>query len=554
MDGSSQLTESRTHPFELPVWTDRVSARDDSKRLLIPDSLALRLLPADQKSLFRAFGSGEAATPRHTLIHAAFEEFARRQPGAAAVRHGQTAISYGQLDAEANRLARILAAHGVGRGDAVALFLERSIAMVVGILATLKLGAAYVPQHVGVSPPSMLSHISDATKSRVILTLSAMADQIPVADGQTVLAIDTIMRQPAASPDGTQPPFRHTRPGDRCFILFTSGTTGTPNGVQVTHRNLCNILQTAPGDLGIRPGMKVAQLLSIAFDMAAWEILGCLSNGGTLLIRGRSIQETAEQADVLIATPSILSSLDADRCRDVKVVAVAGEPCPRPLADAWGRFCTFYNSCGPTETTIINTAECHYPAKPTLSIGRPTPNNTVYILDDHLNPCPIGEVGEMWAGGDCVSGGYLGNDALNAERYRPDPFLGGGRMMFRTRDLGRWTADGELEHFGRVDDQVKVRGFRVELDSVSAVLEGVAGCRRAATLKFDDRTLVSFVSPATVDIGLAEKAVAEHLPYYCAPALILALDTLPKTPRGKIDKRALMTMAKDYRRGIAAVA
>jgi acyl-coenzyme A synthetase/AMP-(fatty) acid ligase len=180
-----------------------------------------------------------------------------------------------------------------------------------------------------------------------------------------------------------------------------------------------------------------------------------------------------------------------------------------------------------------------------LSIGRPTPNNTVYILDEYLNPCPIGEIGEMWAGGDCVSDGYLANDPLNTERYRPDPFLGGGRRMFRTRDLGRWTADGELEHFGRVDDQVKIRGFRVELDSVSAVLESVAGCCRAATLKIDDRTLVSFVSPATVDLELAARAVAERLPYYCAPAFIQPLDALPKTPRGKVDRQALVAMAKD---------
>lgn len=495
--------------------------------------------------MFRAFGSGDRVAPRHAVIHAAFAEFVGRQPNAIAVRHGEAAISYGRLDAEANRLARILTEQGVRRGDAVALSLERSIPMVVGILATLKIGAAYAPQHVGVAPPAMLSHIAKVTGSRVILTLSKFTAEIPVADSQTVLAIDTIMQAPLSAADGMAPLYEVARPGDRCFILFTSGTTGMPNGVQVTHRSLCNILQTSPGDLGIRPGTKVAQLLSIAFDMAAWEVLGCLSNGGTLLVRGDGIQETAEQADVLIATPSILSSLDERRCRSVKVVAVAGEPCPRPLADTWSRFCTFYNSCGPTETTIVNTAERHFPEKPILSIGRPTPNNTVYILDENLRPCPIGEIGEMWAGGDCVTDGYLANDTLNAERYRPDPFLGGGQNMFRTRDLGRWTADGELEHFGRIDDQVKIRGFRVELDSVSAVLEEVAGCRRAATLKLDDRTLVSFVSPATVDLALAARAVAERLPYYCSPAFILSLDALPRTPRGKIDKRTLLAMAKD---------
>ncbi|MCP4305611.1 MAG: amino acid adenylation domain-containing protein [bacterium] len=552
MDGLSQLFETDVHavshsPRSEVVFDAQRRAEDVEPELLIPPSSALRTLSPSDRRLFRVFGSGETVAPRHKTIHTGFKAFARQQPDAVAVRHRDGEISYGRLDAEAHRLATILAEHGVGRGDAVCLFLERSIPMVVGILAALKVGAAYVPQHVGVAPPTMLSHIANVTGSRVILTLSALADQVPVAAGQALLAIDNIMAQPPGN-EGQATVSALVHPDDRCFILFTSGTTGTPNGVQVTHRNVCNILQTSPGDLGIRPGMTVAQILSIAFDMAAWEILGCLSNGGMLLIREKDIQRAVEQADVVIATPSILGSLDQRRCRNVKVAAVAGEPCPRPLADTWGRFCTFYNSCGPTETTIINTAEQHYPTKPTLSIGRPTPNNTVYVLNDDMKPCAIGEAGEMWAGGDCVTGGYLANDDLTADRYRPDPFLGGGRTMFRTRDLGRWTSDGELEHLGRVDDQVKIRGFRVELDSVSTVLESVAGCRQAVTLKYDARSLVAFVSPSDVDVSQAARAVAERLPYYCEPAFILALDALPRTPRGKIDKRLLMAMAEDFQK------
>ncbi|MGB3317227.1 MAG: AMP-binding protein, partial [Albidovulum sp.] len=199
----------------------------------------------------------------------------------------------------------------------------------------------------------------------------------------------------------------------------------------------------------------------------------------------------------------------------------------------------------PTETTIINTAEPHRPDKPVLSIGRPTPNNTVYILDDDLRPLPIGATGEMWAGGDCVTMGYLSNPKLTAERYRPDPFRP-GHMMFLTRDLGRWTDTGELEHFGRVDDQVKVRGFRVELDGVSRALEAAEGCAQAVTLKYDARNLVSFISPASACPKAAERSVAEKLPYYCKPTVILPLATLPRTPRGKIDKRLLLSLAKEH--------
>jgi acyl-coenzyme A synthetase/AMP-(fatty) acid ligase len=153
----------------------------------------------------------------------------------------------------------------------------------------------------------------------------------------------------------------------------------------------------------------------------------------------------------------------------------------------------------------------------------------------------------MWAGGGCVSAGYLDNDALNAERYAPDPFLGGGRLMFRTRDRGRWTADGELEHLGRTDDQVKVRGFRVELDAVSAVLEAVPGCRAAVTLKLTDRDLVSFVAPAGLDPQRCRDAVAAALPYYCVPAAVHPLPELPMTGRGKVDRDALRRLALDLR-------
>lgn len=489
---------------------------------------------------FVNFGTGPSVEPRYPTIISAFAHFAKSHPNNVAVVCGDQQITYAALDAASNQVAHHLIAAGVQHGDMVCLYLKRSIPMVVGILAAMKVGASYVPQHLGVATTSTLQHISEITRAKVVLTLSEMKAEVPVLDGQIMYAVDEIM----ASDQVSMPVLSPAEPDDICMVLFTSGTTGTPNGVQVTHRNLCNILLTSPGDMGIKPGLRVGQILSIAFDMAAWETLGCLANGGTLVIRGRNIQETAEQVDILIATPSVLGTLDPDRCKNVKAVAVAGEPCPRPLADKWGSFCDFYNSCGPTETTIINTAILHTPQKCDLTIGKPTPNNTVYILDENLKPLPFGEKGEMWAGGDCVTAGYLGNETLTADRYRPDPFRP-GHMMFRTRDLGRWTPNGELRHCGRVDDLVKIRGFRVELDGVSRALEKTPGCLQAVTLKYDDRTLVSFVRPASVEVEQAIGSVQEALPYYCVPKIVIALDSLPKTPRGKLDKRRLLALAAE---------
>ena len=506
-------------------------------------SRAFPVLDHDQRHASAAFEHGPLVKPRFSRLHRAFEFQANAHPKAVAVEHAGRSVLYAELNRQADVIASVLIEHGVKPGDAVGLFLRRSIPMVVGILATLKAGAAYVPQDTKVAPANLLNQVIEQSKARIILTTSDQASAIPDHDGCSVLAIDRLLAEPKANIINS-PAFQRTGTDDRCFILFTSGTTGKPNGVEVTHQNVANIILTAPGDLNIRPGRKVAQLLNIGFDMAAWEILGCLTNGGTLLIRGGDMTETASRADVIIATPSILGGIDAARCRRAKTVAVAGEPCPRPLADKWAAFCTFYNSCGPTETTIVNTMKRHHPDAERLTIGRPTPNNAVYVLGEDLQPVAFGKVGVMWAGGDCVTAGYIGNPDLTAERYRPDPFLGGGRMMFNTRDLGRWTKDGELEHLGRVDDQVKIRGFRVELDSVSTIIETVDGCDKAIALKFDDRHLIAFVSPAHVKIGEAYEAMARNLPYYCKPLMVIGMDELPKTNRGKIDKRRLLDIAK----------
>lgn len=522
-----------------------------SPRLLVPpasrpadgdrfsfDQTMLVDLQSPERALFERFGQGQRQPLPHEVIHTAFEARAAEQPGAIALEHDDRQMTFGALNRQANRLATLLREQGVARGDKVALFLERSIPLIVGQLAAMKVGAAYVPQHVGVAPRAQLRHVLDAIQAKVVLTLSNFVLDIPANDSEQVIALDEFLSNDDETSDVSDIGVP-VDPDDVCFVLFTSGTTGPPNGVQVTHRNVCNVLLTEPGNLGMAPGKKVAQILSIAFDMAAWETLGSLMNGSTLLIRGRDIQATVERADIVIATPSILGSISADSCHNIEVAAVAGEPCPRPLAEKWSSFCTFYNSCGPTETTIINTAHHYQAGSGYLSIGRPTPNNTVYVLDEHKRPCRIGEVGEMWAGGDCVTAGYLDNPELTAERYAPDPFLGGGRRMFRTRDLGRWTPDGELEHYGRTDDQVKVRGFRVELDSVSSALESVDGCTAAVTLKLNSRSLAAFVQPADVDLVAARRAVAERLPYYCIPAVLEAVDELPRTDRGKVDKRSL---------------
>ncbi len=503
-------------------------------------------LSLSDQYLFQRFGQGPITRIPYRCIHHAFEANARVNPNNIAVHHLKEKISYKDLNYQANLLALELIKNGVQKGDNVGLFVQRSIPMVVGILAILKAGAAYVPQHIGLAKEEQLRYVVKSASIDIILTLSEYKDLIPVIENKKQICIDSFLKSNKNTKEQIKLPNVEVTENDVCYIIFTSGTTGDPNGVQVTHSNTCNILLTAPGNLGMRPGLKVGQILSIAFDMSVWEILGSLANGATLVIRGKNIQETVSEVDVVISTPTILSSLDIELCKNVRVAIVAGEPCPRVLAEKWSSFCAFHNSCGPTEITIINTVKRFFPTDELLTIGKPTPNNTVYVLNEDLTPCAIGEVGEMWAGGLCVTKGYINNEDLTNERYLEDPFLGQGKKMFRTRDLGRWTLDGELEHLGRTDDQVKICGFRVELDSVSSIIEKMPESKRAITLKKDNRTLISFVSPETVDSEKVKEVVGKVLPYYCVPAIVVTMKELPMTNRGKIDKRKLLNSISQY--------
>lgn len=509
--------------------------------LSIPERLRGNLTDQDQRK-FIEFGRGVDAPLPFTKIHEAILVAAATHPELTAVEHLDRNITYAELADQSAVIANRLKGLGVRPGDNVGIFLERSIEMVVGILAALRLGATYIPQDARITPTTQLSHIAKVSNAKVILSMRHLRHRLPLTYGMECLCIDEVLADSSTDSTVFQPDvFKDKDP--IAFILFTSGTTGMPNGVRVSHTNLCNILLTEPGGLGLMPGDRVAQILNISFDMSAWETLGTLSHGATLVIRGKSIQAVIPKVTHIIATPSILSTIDADANTHIKKIALAGEPCPKPLAEKWSKFADFYNCCGPTETTIINTMHLFKGDTGTLSIGGPTPNNTVYVLDDEMNPASIGEIGEMWAGGLCVSKGYLSNPKLTDERYKPDPFLGEGYFMFRTRDLGRWDDKGELEHFGRTDDQVKIKGFRIELDSISAALESTPSCDQAVTLKLDSQTLVAFTRPSGVDMDQAYKAVESLLPYYCMPKMIVTMDEFPMTPRGKINKRALTAKA-----------
>ncbi|ODA81117.1 hypothetical protein RJ55_04080 [Drechmeria coniospora] len=451
-------------------------------------------------------------------------------------------ISYGQLAERAQKLALRLRGLGVQPNQRVPLVVKRGLEMIVGIWAILSCGAQYVPLDGGVVPDSTIRHVVEQSGAEIVLCLSVTEHRLRALFPSLVpVLIDEFVTAEADDDLQSDDWLDLATPDTGCYVIYTSGTTGKPKGVDVTHRNVANLVCLSPGGLGVRPGMCVGQVLNISFDMAAWEIFSCLCNGGTLVVRGSNWEPTIQEIDVLICTPTILSKYHPIQYPRIKTVATAGEPTSQDLADLWATHATYWNCCGPTETTIVNTMSKHIPGEPT-SIGRPTANNTVYILDKQGEPVPFGEAGVMWAGGHGVSRGYVGLESKTKESYIPDPFANDGSSMYCTGDLGRWRADGNIDILGRCDDQVKVKGFRVELDGVSASLASAPGVTRATTLLIDGE-IHAFVVPSQQDVDVIMEHARKSQPYYALPTKIHQLGQFPTTANGKVDKTLLRTMA-----------
>ncbi|KAF8077656.1 hypothetical protein FPV67DRAFT_6540 [Lyophyllum atratum] len=501
----------------------------------------LKDLSDTDKDLFNKFGLGEDIKPAFECVHQAFEHHARAHPDTIAVEDFGHKITFAELDRQSNCLATRLRESGVVPGSRVCLLVERSILMVVGILAVLKAGGAYVPLDGNVVADKTLNHALKDSGSSLVLVQRKFVHRVGT------MPIFCLEDSICGSPQNLhcQRPQDLAKTTDSAYIIYTSGTTGVPKGVDVMHKNVTNLVCMAPGNLKMGHGVRVSQLMNISFDMAAWEILGSMCNGSTLCLRGKTSKEwraVMKTVDVVVATPSMLAPHKPEEYPNIKVVAVAGEPCPKALADNWAKTVAFYNCCGPTEITIVNTMHLHSPGID-LGIGGPTPNNTVYVLDANLKPVKIGEMGVMWAGGNGITRGYLNLPDKTAEKYILDPFLNDGSFMFNTGDLGRWLPNGDLEHLGRVDHQVKVKGFRVELDGVAAAMETTVGVKVATAILIDSE-LWGFFTPANISVEDVRAATSKVQPHYAVPTKFVGVDKFPETANGKSDKRALEQLAR----------
>ncbi|CZS96383.1 related to non-ribosomal peptide synthetase [Rhynchosporium graminicola] len=505
---------------------------------MIDSFQGLEGLNSAEQVLFNQFGHGQNVETPFGTIHGAIESKVDQLPNSIAVEQDGGSLTYQELERAANGLANRLITMGLEPQQRVCLVVQRSLPMAIAILAVLKAGCQYVPLDGQVTAESALRHIMKDTQAPFVLCLEKFYEKVQQLS-EPCARIVVLDSSTLEKPRSTLRPNLPVSHSDGAYCIYTSGSTGPPKGVDVTHGNVTNLLCSYPGNLNIQQGTNVAQLLSISFDMAQWEILGTLINGATLLIRTSKWEPVLSRAHTIISTPSILATFPRKAYPNIKVVAVAGEPCPKVLADEWVSQAEFFNCCGPTEVTIVNTMHRHRTGSE-LSIGKPVPNTSVYILDEDENPVPIGQTGLMWVGGASVSRGYLNLPEFTSTRYKNDKFNNSESEMFNTGDLCRWNTDGTISYEGRADDQVKIKGFRVELDSVAASMEAAPFVTKACAI-FSEKVLWGFYSgPQGAEEATVRSAVEQRQPYYAVPSKLVFIGTLPMTSNGKIDKRALL--------------
>ncbi|SIK75043.1 Probable peptide synthetase NRP [Mycobacteroides abscessus subsp. abscessus] len=484
------------------------------------------------------------ATAASSSIPEVFARQVDRAPQAVALTFQGRSMTYRELDHAANRLAQLLASRGAGPGESIALMVPRSDDAIVALLAVLKTGAAYLPIDPAVPVARLEFMLADAAPIAVATT--AELRQRLAGSSIPVLVIDEhVVDEPAAV--SLQAP----RPDDIAYTIYTSGTTGTPKGVAVTHRNVTQLLETLPVGLPAGPGQVWSQWHSMVFDVSVWEVWGALLHGARLMLVPEAVAGSpqhlhdllvTEKVSVLHQTPSAIGMLDWDGVDDMAVV-VAGEPCPPEVVDRWAPGRLMLNAYGPTEATIY--AAISMPLSPETSpvpIGSPVRGGATFVLDGWLRPVPPGVVGELYLAGSGVGVGYVHRSGLTGSRFVACPFGRPGVRMYRTGDLARYSEDGQLQYLGRTDEQVKIRGYRIELDEIRSALAELDGVEHAAVIVREDRPgdkrLVGYVT-GTADPTMLRTLLGERLPQYMVPAAVVAVDAIPLTINGKLDKRSL---------------
>ncbi|MFG2386696.1 amino acid adenylation domain-containing protein [Streptomyces avermitilis] len=478
------------------------------------------LLPGERQQVLETWNRTEREVPAAGFAEL-FRSRAAETPDATALVSEAATLTYGELDAAANRLARLLAERGAGPGHLVALALPRSVELVTAMLAVAKAGAAYLPVDTGY-PAERIAYMLEDSRPVLTVTTGALTGRLPAAG--PVLVLDDEHTVAELDRYGADDLPSNRTLGSPLYVIYTSGSTGKPKGVVVTDGGVASMVRSQRERLGAGPDSRVLQFSSPSFDVAFWDCCMALLNGGTLFLRsaeqlmpGRELAEFIRDQRLTHFTmpPSVLAAMPSGVLPAGLTVSVAGEACPGALVERWAPGNRMFNAYGPTETTVIATMSEQLSGPDGPPIGRPVDNTRVYVLDEALRPVPAGVVGDMYVAGASLAAGYLRRPGLTAERFVACPFGGPGERMYRTGDLARLRADGQVDYAGRADAQVKIRGFRIEPGEVEAVLARHPGVQQAAVLAREDRPgdrqLAAYLVPAGDDADRDEAAERQQL-------------------------------------------
>ncbi|MEV5832763.1 amino acid adenylation domain-containing protein [Nocardia sp. NPDC052112] len=502
--------------------------------------------------------TGGPTTPQCTL-GAYFTATAHMHPQRTAIRANGIALTYTEVDVRSNRLARALIERGLGPGDRVALGLTRSVDSVITMLAVAKSGAAFVPVDPNY-PADRVRHMLIDSGCRVGVTLAEHADRLPATAGTDWLLLDApeFLEELDEFEDCLVDDYERLRPveiADLAYVIYTSGSTGKPKGVAVTHSGLSNFGDEVRERMRIDKDSRTLHFSSPSFDAAIFDLLLAIGSGATMVIVPTDVYGGDELAALMerervthtFITPAALATIDRERWSlpDLRALMVGGEAYGPELVSRWAPGRQMHNGYGPTETTVVITISEPMAIGEPITIGTPVRGARALVLDERLRPVPVGVPGELYLGGFGVTRGYLDRFELTASRFVADPFGPPGARMYRSGDVVRWHATGEIVYLGRSDHQVKVRGFRIELGEITNALVAHEQVRYAHTevrhIAGADR-IVSFILPAdetTPDIDAVRAHVAERLPAHMVPVSISVLDRIPLTPTGKLDIAAL---------------
>jgi amino acid adenylation domain-containing protein len=516
----------------------------------------------ERHQILHEWNDSPAALPEEPFADASLDRFvsrwAERKPAAPAVVFEGRILTYRELEERTERLAGVLRAQGVRPEVRVGLCLPRSLATVVAVLATWRAGGAYVPLDPS-NPVKRLAFMMEDSGIEVLLTRRDLLASLPATRAR-VVRLDT--EEAGDGAPGAQAPEAGARQApwataaNLAYVMYTSGSTGKPKGVLVEHRGLLNVAEAQVAILGIPAGSRILQFAPLSFDASVFEIVMALRTGSALhLARQETLQSPEalaellrrEEIGVVTLPPSMLSLLPGENLGRLQAVVTAGEPCTAGLVDRWAPGRAFFNAYGPTETTIWATTERCTPGALRPAIGRPIPKTRAYVLDGGGEPVPVGVPGEICLGGSGLARGYFRRPDLTADRFIPDPFAARpGERLYRSGDLARRLPDGRIDYLGRIDQQVKVRGMRIEPGEVEAALRAHGEVREAvvaaAPLPGGGDVLVAWFVPLREpppSVGDLRSFLKGSLPDHMVPAWFVPLASLPTTPSGKVDRQAL---------------